>query len=853
MELLRHHKLYLRPEKCEFEQLRVEYLGLVISHDTVEMDPVKIAGVKKWPAPSNRTEVQSFLGFVNFYHRFIRDFSHHACPLFDLTKADASWAWGRPECDAFSKLKESITSAPVLESPDPSTPFRIEADSSDFATGAVLSQPSSSDGKWHPVAFYSKSLDAVQRNYEIHDKEMLAIIRALEEWRHFVEGAEHPVEIWTDHRNLEYFMTAKKLNRCQARWSLFLARFDFKLHHKPGKSMGKADALSRRADHGSGANDNENITLLSPERFAIRAIEGIRATGEEQTLLRDIRKSSNSGQEEAVARAAKELQGVSTKSLHSSEWSEVDGLLLFRGRIYVPDALDLRRRIVALHHDSLIAGHAGRWKTMELVSRNYYWPQMSRFIGQYVSTCDLCLRTKPQRQLPVGELRPLPIPEARWDTISVDFIVELPPSSGYDAVMTVVDSVSKRAHFIPTHTTVTAEGAARLFLHHVWKLHGLPGQVVSDRGPQFVAEFTKELYKKLGIKIATTTAWHPQADGQTERVNQELDQYLRIFVNERQDDWLDLLPLAEFQHNNHIHASTQHSPFLLDTGRHPRMGFEPRQRASHLETVNEFTERMKTTLGEARAALVKAKDDMARFYNLRRTPAPVYKPGDKVYLDASDIHTTRPSRKLSHLKLGPYTVERQVNSHAYKLKLPKPMRRLHPVFNVVKLSPAPEDPFPSRKPIPPSTPEIVDGEEEWEVEEILDSRVLRNRLKFLVKWKGFGREDNSWEDSSDVHAPELVQEFYRRHPGAPRLIRALQFGSIPFQPLPAIASSRCNSRGGVDVRGRPQSPRTAPINSPSPQNISAASTTVVVPPGTLYLPPFKRLSSQVTQNVPNTS
>jgi len=157
----------------------------------------------------------------------------------------------------------------------------------------------------------------------------------------------------------------------------------------------------------------------------------------------------------------------------------------------------------------------------------------------------------------------------------MDFVVELPLSSGHDAVMTVVDSVSKQAHFILTHTTVTAEGAARLFLHQVWKLHSLLKCVVSDRGPQFVARFTRELYRLLGIKLASSTAWHPQTDRQTECVNQELDQYLRLFVNEQQDDWYDLLPMAEFQHNNHVHSATQQPLFLLDTGHIPHMGFEP--------------------------------------------------------------------------------------------------------------------------------------------------------------------------------------------------------------------------------------------------------------------------------------
>jgi hypothetical protein len=252
LELLERHKLFLKPDKCEFEKTRVEYLGVVISHNSVEMDPVKVAGVADWPRPECKKEVQSFLGFTNFYRRFIQGFSHHARPLFNLTKNDVKWEWSTGEQSAFDTLKRLITSAPILASPDNSRPFRIEADSSDFATGAVLSQQSTEDGKWHPVAFLSKSLSEVERNYEIHDKEMLAIIRAIEEWRHFLEGAEHKFEVWTDHKNLEYFMSAKKLNRRQARWSLVLARFDFTLRHRPGKSMGKPDALSRRADHGTG-------------------------------------------------------------------------------------------------------------------------------------------------------------------------------------------------------------------------------------------------------------------------------------------------------------------------------------------------------------------------------------------------------------------------------------------------------------------------------------------------------------------------------------------------------------------------------------------------------------------------
>jgi len=217
---------------------------------------------------------------------------------------------------------------------------------------------------------------------------------------------------------------------------------------------------------------------------------------------------------------------------------------------------------------------------------------MSWYIGQYVSHCDLCAHTKAQRHLPVGELQPLAIPEERWDTINVDFILELPESGGYDAVMVAVDTVGKQSHFTETVTTVTAAGTANLYMRNVWKLHGLPRKVVSNHRPQFVAAFMKELYRLLGIEALSSTAYHPQTDGQTERVNQELEQYLCVFVGERQDDWYSLLPLAEFAYNNHVHSSTQQTPFLLDTGHHPQMGFEPHQPPSRIEAVNEFTDRM---------------------------------------------------------------------------------------------------------------------------------------------------------------------------------------------------------------------------------------------------------------------
>jgi len=203
----------------------------------------------------------------------------------------------------------------------------------------------------------------------------------------------------------------------------------------------------------------------------------------------------------------------------------------------------------------------------------------------------------------------------RWDMLSMNFVVEFPLSSRHNAVMTMVDSVLKQAYFILMYTMVTVEGTARLFLYQVWKLHGLLKYIISDHRPQFIAHFTKELYCLLGIKLASSTTWHPQTNGQTEYVNQELDQYLWLFVNEWQDDWYDLLFLAEFQHNNHVYSTTRQLPFLLDTGQLPRMGFELQQNPSSLETVSKFTERIRTAIKEVKSVICKTQDDMKKYYD----------------------------------------------------------------------------------------------------------------------------------------------------------------------------------------------------------------------------------------------
>ena len=238
-------------------------------------------------------------------------------------------------------MKHAFTSAPILQLPNDTAPFRLETDTSDFATGAVLEQLGS-DNLWHPVAFYSKTLNDAERNYEIYDKELLAVVRALDEWRHYLEGGEYPVDIISDHKNLLYFATARTLTRRQARWSLFLSRFNFTITYRPGRLGGKPDALSQRSDLKPDGVDNAKCTLLSPNIFHVKAMRcGATHIRGDRDLLREMRKAKVYDDE--LVEAIEMLKGGAPRALQKGleEWNTEDGLILYCGKVYVPKDNDL--------------------------------------------------------------------------------------------------------------------------------------------------------------------------------------------------------------------------------------------------------------------------------------------------------------------------------------------------------------------------------------------------------------------------------------------------------------------------------------------------------------------------------
>jgi hypothetical protein len=467
LQVIEKYDLFLKPEKCFFAQTTIEYLGLVITDGRVSMDPAKVTGITLWPQPRTLKQLQAFLGFCNFYRRFILSYSQVARPLFNLTKKDVPFLW-TPEADAtFQSLKTAFISAPVLALPDHSKPFRLVVDASDYAISAILEQPDELN-RWHPLTYLSKSLDPTQRNWVIHDKELWSIIWPLVELRHYFEGAAHPIEIWTDHNNLTYFMTKQKLTRWQARWALTLSRYDLQIIHKPG-AYNRADPLSRRTDHKEGIeHDNGDRVLLDTKILAINALRPGNITSIPTDIKTQIRECQNHDPEVSTALATILANGPKSITKGLEDWNLEDGLILRQGRIYVPQSSELRKHITQTYHESPATGHPGRWKTYELLTREYWWPGMSTFVKDFVDGCAQCQTTKtlPKTTVP---LQPNDIPANVWQIVTMDFITDLPQSKGYDSLLVTVDRFSKAVILSPCNKTVTALETTELFLNNVWR------------------------------------------------------------------------------------------------------------------------------------------------------------------------------------------------------------------------------------------------------------------------------------------------------------------------------------------------------------------------------------------------
>ncbi|QRW24229.1 Retrotransposable element Tf2 protein [Rhizoctonia solani] len=741
---LMKNQLFCKLSKCHFHVTTVDYLGIVISPTGFSMDQKKIEAVTSWPQPKTVKQVQAFLGFVNYLCQFIPHFSSVACPLHNLTKKETPWSWGTQEEEAFQELKSLVTRSLVLIHSNPDLPYYLETDASGVAMGAILSQRGE-DNRLHPIAYMSKSFSGAEANYDTHDKELLAIIKALEEWRIFLEATDKAIQVFTDHRNLEYWMQARTFNQRHARWRIFLSDFNFEIHYRPGKQSGKPDALSRRADYVESTQDPE--VMLPAKVFANTSEEELEIVTEIRSRLKE-----DPSIEPIIQFLTEDAENAPLsiqKAYQDYDWEE--NLLWYQGKLVVPDSEALKEQLLREFHNSPLAGHPGQQRTLELLSRNYWWPGMKSSAKEWVECCPTCQANR-RAHNPVIALKPLEVPPFPFHTISYDFITGFPKSEGHDAILVVIDSFSKLGHFIPTSKKVSAKGLADLFVSHIWKLHGLPVKTISDRGTTFTGKFLRALYQQqLGIKPSFSSAYHPESDGQTERVNQFIEFYLRSYVAADHSDWVKWLPLAEYAYNNAKHSATGKTPFELIYGRNPIMNLS--NIPANVPEADLVADTLAREWKEAEAALRMSKERMTK----DKGTVPEYSIGEKVWLDGKNVELRTNSNKLDPKQLGPFEVLEKVSSHEYRLKLPETLK-IHNVFYVGLLSRvhiSPSQPFPERPP-----PETIEGEEEYEVEKIIDSKRQQGKWFYLIKWKGYGPEDNSWEPEELLeHSQEEIQQF----------------------------------------------------------------------------------------------
>ncbi|SJL14229.1 uncharacterized protein ARMOST_17685 [Armillaria ostoyae] len=355
-------------------------------------------------------------------------------------------------------------------------------------------------------------------------------------------------------------------------------------------------------------------------------------------------------------------------------------------------------------------------------------------------------------------------------------ITGLVPCKGLDAILVIVDCFSKAIIPITCKTTLSSEGWAKILRDEVYAKYGMPVTVISDRGPQFVSKFLQDLYKMLDIKENASTAFHPQTDGQTEHANQEIEKYLRIFINFRQMDWPEWLPLAAFQHNNRVHSATGKSPFFINFGRNPRIAPDSVSHAPlRTPASEEFKATMKLIHDETKTALEKAAVQMKNQYDKKKKAAAEYQTGDKVWLDTTNLHLTRPRKKLDNKHVGPFLILEKCRPSAYKLKLP-PTWKIYPVFNKTLLTPYVAPTFTNQKHDPPPPPDIINDEEQYEIETILDhktrkvwgpndpetgERTTGTATTYLVMWKGYRKEENQWTKESELgYTKEAIAEYW---------------------------------------------------------------------------------------------
>jgi hypothetical protein len=765
LQRLAKNGLRLDINKCEFEVQRCKYLGLIIdTQEGISMDPEKVAAIREWAAPTTIKGIRGFIGFANYYRDFIQDFSSIVRPLTALTKKDIVFEWS-PECeDAFQTLKTRFLDGPALALWDPDAyATRIECDASGFAIGGCLSQKASANNPWRPIAFYSRKMTPAETNYGIHDKELLSIIAATERWHAELRGVER-FDVITDHKNLEYFRQKRILTERQVRWMEQLESLPpWTAIHRPGRLSAVPDALSRQDAHDDHEERHHNreaqlwkpewdppsdimtfVSLGSSTESEPPTIEtppvfdnpSLRQLWQQSLQYDSIYKEIRASVERRDRQFARHLVPAQSAQISDCE-VDTHGRLTHRGRWWVPNYEPLRTTIIQSVHDSVAAGHPGREGTIAMLRRQFFWPQMSHDIRRFVQNCQVCGRVKIWRDRRHGLLQPLPIPQTVGAGISMDFMEKLPETDrGNSNILVITDRFSGAFWIIPL-PNLKVQTIVKAFIERFYSEHGAPEWIVSDRGTQWIDGFWARLCEVLGVTRKLSTAFHPETDGATEKANQEVQAFLRAYVNFNQSDWDDWCPAAQLALNNRPSETRGGlSPYFILHGRDvkpiPELTYDS-HKTSKFGGAESTVAKLRKINEWVSTALAANQQSMEEQANRHRKAPEQFKPGDEVWLNLKNIPLGRPSRKLDwqHAK---YRVIKQVAPLVYELDVPT---GIHNRFHAELLRRFPNNPFPSQVAATPRSTIQVDGEDEWELEEILCAFGQGDQRVAWCKWTGW--------------------------------------------------------------------------------------------------------------------
>ncbi|CAL1353211.1 unnamed protein product [Linum trigynum] len=745
LQKLKEEKLYAKFSKCDFWLEEVLFLGHMISGHGVEVDPKKIEAVTNWAPPKNVSEVRSFLGLAGYYRRFVEGFSSIARPMTQLLQKGKAFVWDEKCQTAFESLKEKLTSAPVLALPTSGGEYSIYSDASYQGLGCVLMQ----DKK--VIAYASRQLRPHEVNYPTHDLELAAVVFALKLWRHYLYG--ETFTIFTDHKSLQHLTDQKELNMRQRRWMELLSDYDCTIRYHPGKANVVADALSRKRE--SPLPELVSLRAMNVE-LELEEVTKLLATLKIRPMLQERIREKQSEDLEFEKYKKQVLEGKDTK------FELVDGVLMYQGRLCVPDVDKLRKDILDEAHSAPYAMHPGATKMYRTLKEHFWWPGLKKEVATHVYQCLECQMIKAEHQAPIIEHLPLEIPQWTWEKITMDFVYGLPRTPrGNDGVWVIVDRFSKVAHFIPIKFKPGLEELARLYVREIVRLHGVPLSIVSDRDPSFTARFWVSLQKAMGTKVHFSTAYHPQTDGQSERTIQTLEDLLRACVLTMEGAWDEHLPLMEFAYNNQYHSSIQAAPYEVLYGRKCRTPLywdaEGMRQLEGPEMIQKAVEKVEVIRRNLKTAQDRQKSNAERPGNPRS-----YEVGDMVFLRVSPwkgVMRFGKKGKLSPRYIGPYEVLERIGPLAYRLALPPSLSRIHDVFHVSMLRAY------------RSNPEHVIRHEDIQLEDDLtyeevpiqivdrQEKELRRKKIAMVKvvWRNQGSEAATWETESSMREkyPEL--------------------------------------------------------------------------------------------------